>query len=65
MRRTRTEASQDHAEDLLVALEAFPVTGQHNLNSTATRGERSKWIGEVLDWANRVRLPILAKVAER
>ena len=38
--------------DLAEDLQAFPLPGQANLNSTATRAERSAYISAVLAWWN-------------
>jgi hypothetical protein len=44
------------AGDMLTALVNFPRAGQHNLNSTATREERSEYIRKVMHWGNTTRL---------
>jgi len=40
----------DQCEALKNDIRGFPRPRQHNLNSTASREERSAYISEVLDW---------------
>lgn len=43
------------------ALESFPAPTQHNLLSTATEEERTKFISQVINWNNSIRLTAIAK----